>query len=150
MPEYGILPADEGRGLLPWRWARERLEKARRYWLATTRPDARPHAVAVWGVWMGEAFYFSTGRRSRKARNLRGNRHCVVCTERADRAVIVEGVSKLVRDRRRLSRIAAKYLAKYRSGYPEDSNVYEVRPRVVFGFIEKEDQFCETATRWRF
>ena len=37
MPEYGLLDAHQGRGLLPWQWAQERLEAAFRYWLATTR-----------------------------------------------------------------------------------------------------------------
>ncbi len=61
MPGYGILNASEGRGLLAWDWAVERLTKARNYWVATTCPDGRPHCVPVWGVWLDDAFYFSSG-----------------------------------------------------------------------------------------
>ena len=69
MPGYGILDADSGRGLLPWSWAVERLSKSRNYWIASTWPDGRPHCVPVWGVWLDDGFYFSSGERSRKARN---------------------------------------------------------------------------------
>ena len=34
---YGIH-SDDG-GMLPWEWARRRLEEARNYWLATAGPD---------------------------------------------------------------------------------------------------------------
>ena len=40
----GIPATDDG--LLPWRWARERLEQALVYWVASVRPDARPHVMA--------------------------------------------------------------------------------------------------------
>ena len=33
MPGYGILPAGEGTGLLPWEWAVERLARSHDYWL---------------------------------------------------------------------------------------------------------------------
>ncbi len=151
MPEYGLLGPDEGRGLLPWSWARRRLARSRRYWLATTRPDRRPHAVAVWGVWLDDVFwYFSTGRRSRKARNLTRNPSCAVTTERADKAIIVEGSAKRMSDPSRLRRVASRYLEKYGEEYPSDSSVYAVRPVKAFGFIEAEADFTGTATRWRF
>ena len=41
-----------------------RLRAAMVYWLATTRPDGRPHAMPVWGVLLGEVLWFGTmGRR---------------------------------------------------------------------------------------
>jgi Pyridoxamine 5'-phosphate oxidase len=148
MPEYGLASGREG--LLPWRWAVERLEASRNYWLSTVRADGRPHAMAVWAVWLEDALLFSTGAASRKARNLARSPECVLTTERADEAVIVEGVAKLVRERARLARLRTVYLAKYGSGFPADSNVYAVRPRVVFGFIERAEDFAASATRWRF
>lgn len=42
MPGYGILPFDEGTGLLHWTWAAERLEHSHDHWLATTCSDGRP------------------------------------------------------------------------------------------------------------
>jgi|RhiMetdeSRZDD1v2_1073273.scaffolds.fasta_scaffold1906645_1 hypothetical protein len=150
MPEYGLLAPDEGQGLLPWSWAVERLMRARNYWVATTQPHGRPHVTAVWGLWFDESFYFSTGRQSRKARNLADRPHCVVCTEDAAEAVIVEGSAALVGDPVLLRRIANVYRAKYASSFPDDSNVYMIRPQIVFGFIESAAEFAGTATRWRF
>jgi hypothetical protein len=42
--------------LLPWSHAVERLEKAINYWVCIMRPDGRPHAVPVWGMWVEGAF----------------------------------------------------------------------------------------------
>jgi general stress protein 26 len=150
MPEYGLLPADQGKGLLPWNWAQARLEKSHNYWIATTRPDGRPHAAAVWGVWLDDTFYFSTGRSSRKARNLAVNPVCVVCTENAVEAVIVEGVAKLIQVHSAVDQINGAYREKYDSDFPDDSNIYAVNPKVVFGFVEAEPEFAGSATRWKF
>jgi hypothetical protein len=148
MPAYGLAPASEG--LLPWSWAVERLERSHNYWLSTARADGRPHAMAVWAVWLDDTLLFSTGSSSRKARNLDRAGDCVITTERADEAVIVEGVAELVRDPALLARLRPVYLAKYDSGYPEDSNVYAVRPVVAFGFQERAEAFAASATRWTF
>jgi hypothetical protein len=106
--------------------------------------------MPVWGIWVEDVFYFSTGRKSRKARNLARNPRCVVCNERADEAVIVEGVAREVTSEARLARLAAPYHAKYRPWKldPDMGPVYAVRPRVVFGMYEK--RFAAAATRWRF
>src|ERR1700675_123558 len=88
MPGYGLPEANKG--LLPWSWAEQRLKKSHNYWITTTKPDGAPHTMVVWGLWLDGAFIFSTGRQSRKARNLAENKKCVVCTEHAHEAVIVE------------------------------------------------------------
>jgi pyridoxamine 5'-phosphate oxidase-like protein len=62
--EYGL--AGRRSAMLPWTWARRRLVAAHNYWISTTRPDGRPHAMPVWGLWLDETFLFSTSRRSRK------------------------------------------------------------------------------------
>src|SRR5205823_11762931 len=86
MPGYG-LPKDK-KGLLPWSWAEERLTKSHNYWISTARPDCTPHTMVIWGLWLEGAFYFSTGEKSRKARNLQAHPQCVICTENAAEAVI--------------------------------------------------------------
>ena len=150
MPEYGLLAADQGQGLLPWQWAQQRLMTCRNYWLATTRTDGRPHMTAVWGVWLDNVFYFSTGRLSRKARNLAQNPGCVVSTESASEAVIVEGLAKSIDNPKDLRQVARIYQQKYGSAYPEEGIVFAVWPRVAFGFIEDEAEFSGSATRWNF
>ena len=161
MPGYGILDADSGPGLLPWSWASERIAKSHNYWIATTSPDAdgdprsarsgRPHVMPVWGVWLGDAFYFSTGKNTRKAQNLAANPRCVVCSECADEAIIVEGVVEPVDDPSVYARFADAYKAKY--DWPVEqatSPAYAVRPQVAFAFIENAEDFAGSATRWRF
>jgi len=150
MPEYDLLPADEGRGLLPWSWAAERLVRSHNYWFASTRPDGRPHVMPIWGLWLDDVFYFSTAAHSQKARNLHHNTHCVVTAEDAAESVIVEGQVRLIDEPAMLARVADAYLAKYEEGYPDDSLIYAVHPHVAFGFIEGGGEFTATATRWRF
>lgn len=57
-----------GSGKLRWSWATKRRSQARHYWIATTCPDGRPRSRPVWGVWLDQVFYFSTG--SLAAQNL--------------------------------------------------------------------------------
>jgi nitroimidazol reductase NimA-like FMN-containing flavoprotein (pyridoxamine 5'-phosphate oxidase superfamily) len=71
MPGYGTLPAGEGRGLLPWSWAQERLHRSHDFWLATVSQDGVPHLMPVWAVWLDGQLWFSSANESRKARNLR-------------------------------------------------------------------------------
>src|SRR2546427_9849951 len=85
MPGYGLPKGTKG--LLPWGWAEQRLKKSHNYWITTVRPDGSPHTMIVWGLWLDGRFYFSTGRQSRKARNLAANPKCILCTERADEAI---------------------------------------------------------------
>lgn len=129
MPGYGILDANSGKGLLPWSWATERLMKAHTYWIATTRPDGRPHMMLVWGVWLDDMFCFSTGQQSRKARNLAMNPRCTVSVESGDEAVIVEGVAETVTEPALARRFAAAYGAKYQWDMEEFAEpICAVRP----------------------
>jgi hypothetical protein len=149
MPGYGI--STSRKGLLPWSWARERLERSHNYFVGSTRPDGRPHVMPVWGVWHGDAFYFSTGRESRKARNLVRNPSCVVCAERADEAVIVEGKAAEIAPAKIPAAVRKAYRAKYKYALdPQLGPVFRVAPEKVFGFIEQEEKFATAATRWEF
>ena len=111
MPGYGILSTRKG--LLPWKWAAGRLSKSHNYWLSTTRPDGRPHCMGVWGVWFEGRFYFSSGRKSLKTRNLAANPYCVVCTENASQPVVLEGVARETTDALN-RRLCAAYKKKYK------------------------------------
>src|SRR2546430_16277305 len=93
MPGYG-LPENK-KGLLPWKWAEQRLKKSHNYWITTVKPDGSPHTMVVWGLWQEGRLLFSTGSKSQKARNLARNKKCVVCTEHTHEAVIVEGIAEV-------------------------------------------------------
>ena len=66
MPGYGI--EDSPDGLLTWDEALRRLVVTRNFWLATVRPDGRPHLMPVWAVWLNEALWFSCSNGSRVAK----------------------------------------------------------------------------------
>jgi PPOX class probable F420-dependent enzyme len=144
MPGYDLAAADAGAGLLPWSWAEERLRSSHAYWVATVRPDGRPHAMAVWGAWHDGRLVFSTGGRSRKARNLAAEARCTVTTGDPTEPVVVEGVAEVLGAAGDAARRA--YEEKYGSSPPDP--LFAVRPHVVFGLIE--DSFTDTATRWTF
>ena len=91
VPGYGIPETDEG--VLPWSFALERLERAQNYWIATTRPDGRPHAVPVWGVLVEGTVYFGGGPETVWARNLARDPRVVVHLESGDEVVIIEGTA---------------------------------------------------------
>ena len=149
LPEsYGVPTSSEG--MLSWSHVSERMSSPRNYWLSTTRPDGRPHAVPVWGVWLDEAFYFGTDRHSRKGRNLATNPGLVVHLESGDDVVILEGVAEEVADPSLLARIGDVYAAKYElsEGIPATAVVYTLRPRVAHAWLESN--FVESATRWLF
>ena len=152
-PGYGL--PEGNKGLLPWTWADQRLKKSHNYWITTVKPDGSPHTMVVWGLWREGRLLFSTGSKSRKARNLARNSNCVVCTELANEAVIVEGIAEI-------ADVAArrKMLPVYERKYKFDMGamkadilslkepVFAVRPRVVFGLWEKH--FVGKSTRWEF
>jgi pyridoxamine 5'-phosphate oxidase-like protein len=152
-PGYGFPKG--AKGLLPWTWAAQRLKKSHNYWITTVKPDGSPHTMVVWGLWQDGRFLFSTGSKSRKTRNLAANANCVVCTEQAQEAVIVEGVAEIA-DVAARRKMIPPYERKYKfdlSTMKDDilsmkEPVFSVRPRVVFGLWEK--YFQSKSTRWRF
>ena len=153
MPGYGIEPAIEGKGLLPWAFARERLERTRNYMLATVTPEGGPHVMAVWGVWLDDMFYFSTSPTSRKARNIAANPRVVITADDPRNAVIAEATVSALGDHAPARRVISAYNEKYNWETPEDEAFLVARPHKVFAFVETSDtesQFAQTATRWTF
>ena len=148
-PGYGIVGAENGKGLLPWAWVARKMNRCHTFWLATIHAvQGRPHVMPVWGVWLDDAFFFSTGHKSRKCQNLSANPACTISNDHGEEAVIVEGSAEEVKVTAVLERFAAAYVKKYKMdprsmGEP----IFVVHPRTVFGFIEKS--FPKSATRWR-
>ena len=74
----------------------DRLQSEPTIWLATTRPEGRPHLVPIWFVWVDESFYICTERRSVKVRNLLANPLASVALESGTQPVVAECRSRLV------------------------------------------------------
>lgn len=148
--EYGISTGKQG--LLTWDWVSLRMAQSRNYWICSTRPDGRPHAMPVWGVWLEDRLYFGTSRASRKALNLFANPAVSAHTESGDEVVILEGSVSEVTDRQLLDRITLESAKKYpgmpAEAEPDPGNVtFLVRANAVFAFRERD--FPKSATRWR-
>lgn len=92
---YGLPDSDDG--LLEWARLREHLVASKHYWLATVRPDGRPHVIPRWGVWLDDRFWYDGSPTTRHARNLEHNPHVTLNLENGWEAVIVEGVSEPTR-----------------------------------------------------
>ena len=53
-------------------------------WLATTRPDGRPHLTGIGAVWLDDRFYFTSGAATQKSRNLAANSACAISVSLPD------------------------------------------------------------------
>jgi PPOX class probable F420-dependent enzyme len=154
MPGYGILPADQGSGLLPWGEAVRRLSISHDYWVATARPDGRPHVMPVWGVWLDGRVWFSSSLAARKARNLAADPRCTVTTDDALNPVVVDGVAERVTDDERIAAFVGAVNAKYDADMtvefqdPSVNGTYAVRPVTVIALTHGD--FTGSPTRWRF
>jgi PPOX class probable F420-dependent enzyme len=76
----------------------ERLRAEPIIWLATTRPDGRPHSVPVWFWWDGETVLIFSQPDKPKIRNLRHSPYVVLAlnaTDDGEDVVIIEGVAEL-------------------------------------------------------
>jgi nitroimidazol reductase NimA-like FMN-containing flavoprotein (pyridoxamine 5'-phosphate oxidase superfamily) len=141
-------------GTLPWSWAEERLRDALVYWVATVRPDQRPHVTPIWGVWVDDAFWMEGGQRTRRFRNLAANPAVTVTLERGDDAVILEGDADLVTrlDEGLVQRLLSayrKYLLNHGYEASRDNwvaGIWRVRPGKVLGW----SRFPADTTRWTF
>jgi len=71
----------------------QRLATARNIWMATVRPDGRPHLVPIWFIWLNGYFYLCTGKESVKGRNLQANPNIALSLEDGNSPLIVEGVA---------------------------------------------------------
>lgn len=80
----------------PQRPADNRVERARNLWLATVRPDGRPHLVPVWFVTVAGRWYICTHPHSVKARNLQANPRVALALEDGDQPCVLEGRARRV------------------------------------------------------
>jgi len=160
-----------------WDIARERLanpENQRTNWLATVRPDGRPHLMPVIAFWFDGAFHFVAGNETRKGRNLAADSRCVIGTNSTTLPsldVIAEGRAEPLTDEGVVRRIAEQFNS---NGWPLEARgnevygpnaptagpppyrIYRLLPARAFGLpgtygMDKFDQAeLPKPTRWDF
>jgi hypothetical protein len=136
----------------------EQLTAARSYWVCTTRADGRPHAMPVWGLWLGApgdvlggSLAFSTDPTSLKARNLLRDPRIVIHLESGDDVVLLEGRARTL-DVTADAALVASFVTEYDKKYSvkvepgPEFGLYALTPDVVLAWQEVD--FPNTATRW--
>jgi hypothetical protein len=157
-----------GSAELPWSRPRDILatdtpEADLTFFLATVRPDGRPHSAGVGAAWVDDALYFTSGPGTLKSRNLAGNSACSVSVRLRGIDLVLEGEAHRVTDASNLERLAAVYrtggwpasvegdalTAPYSapSAGPPPWNLYRVALRTAIGVATAEPH---GATRWDF
>ena len=135
-----------GEGFLSWSDVEGRLTEAKNYWLATVRPDGRPHVTPLWGVWVDRGLYFDGLPTTRWGRNLATNPQAAVHLESADDVVILDGrVEDLETTSAELGgRVVQAWRAKYGRLEPEPvtSGIFRLRPHSVRAFTGSLDRGC--------
>jgi hypothetical protein len=140
-----------------WGFLDNRIAGARNYWVCTSRPDHRPHAVPVWGVWHRGELFFGTDPASVKARNIERFGLAAFHLESAEFVVSLEGAARVESDETLLRPVVERYNAKYALQDSDQPVVsldsppgpwYVVTPRVGFSWLEAA--FAQTMTRWEF
>lgn len=90
----------------------DRLAAARNLWLATVRPDGRPHLVPVWFVTVEDRLWLGTGAASVKVANLAAESRAVVALEDGDDPLVADVVGRIV-DRPWPPTVVAAFAEKY-------------------------------------
>jgi hypothetical protein len=110
--------------------------------------------MPVWGVWLDGRVWFSSGLRSRKARDLAADPRCTLTTDDAQDPVVVEGSAVQVTDPAGIAAFLEAMNAKYDAGMTVDfldpavNGSFAVRPERAFAL--SHDDFVGSPTRWRF
>lgn len=140
MPGYGVSTSKKG--MLPFSHFEKLFGGNCNYFVATAAPGGRPHVMPVWGVWNAGRFFFSTGSRTRKARNLAENPQCAITIEDGAQPVMIEGVATRLTKASAFKGAAAAYKKKYdwpltlwgtlRSEATESLRVHRSRRRVRY------------------
>lgn len=151
----------------PIAWSRvleqlERTDYKATHWLATTGPEGRPHVAGVGAMWDGGKFYFVSGHKTLKSKNLAKDNHCAIAVSMLNADLVLEGTATEVSDAATLNRLAKRYAAQ---GWPAEArdgaitapysapsagpgpwNLYEFTPVTATAVATAEPH---GATRWR-
>ena len=98
----------------------ERLNREKNCWIASVRPDRRPHLVPVWFVWHEGLFFVGMKAGSVKAVNFQNNPLVSLALENGSHPVICEGSVKEVAEGDYSAEMLTKFMQKYDWDIPSD------------------------------
>jgi nitroimidazol reductase NimA-like FMN-containing flavoprotein (pyridoxamine 5'-phosphate oxidase superfamily) len=93
--------------ILSWEDVKKDLEDAPVYWVASVRPDGRPHVIPRDGVWLDDTWYYGGSDETVHNKNVQKNPALSLHIGDGMKAIIVEGTA----DRQALTRATAERLA---------------------------------------
>ena len=76
------------------------------FWLATIDPDGRPHVTGIGAEWAHGAFWFETGRTTRKGRNLARDPRCTMSLSTDEFDLVVDGTAARFTDPATVAKLA--------------------------------------------
>jgi len=152
---------------IPWSRAKQQLDALDQFeshfFLATVRPDGRPHLAGIAPLWVDGKFYFVSGPGTRKSQNLAESPDCALSVALPGLDLAFEGTATRVTDEPTLQRLAELYVAQgwpvtvkdgaFTAPYsapsagPPPWDLFEFTPKTAFGVASAEPN---GATRWRF
>jgi hypothetical protein len=78
-------------------------------WLTTINADGSPHVTGIGALWVDGSFWFETGERTRKGRNLTRDPRCVLSVATHDFDLVLEGTVRKVTDPETVAAMAARW-----------------------------------------
>ena len=136
------------------------------FWLTTLNADGSPHVTSVGALWHVGSYWFQTGARTRKAKNLARDPRCTISVATKGFDVMVAGEARRVPDPKIVAEIAALWAKSGWPAQPDESGigitapfnaptlgpppwfVYEVMARTATAVGTAEE--TAGSTRWRF
>ena len=84
-------------------------------WLATIDADGSPHVTGIGAIWVDGRFWFETGDRTRKARNIARDPRCTLSISTHEFDLVVEGEAAKITDPATVASMADRWAAE---GWP--------------------------------
>jgi len=78
-------------------------------WLATINGDGSPHVTGIGALWVDGAFWFETGDRTRKAKNLARDSRCALSVSTHEFDLTLEGDAHKITDPSTVAAMAARW-----------------------------------------
>lgn len=75
-------------------------------WLTTINSDGSPHVTGVGALWVDDGWWFETGPRTRKAKNLAADPRCALSVSTEEFDLVVEGTARRITDPATVTRLA--------------------------------------------